>query len=145
MHKNSLKPQSKPRTITGGETKASAQTIDGYIGDQAILMSSARLKELAIFRLNMGAKLTSPQAVERLEFQQLAHLLIKLLGSDEVRLSRDPLPEYLAEAGVAANYLLKGVDLIPDHVPEIGLADDEIILRRVFARNPELNQLLKQL
>jgi uncharacterized membrane protein YkvA (DUF1232 family) len=79
----------------------------------------------------------------RLEFRQQAQLVLKILHSQEVRFSYNPLPPHLAELAVAAHYLLKGVDLIPDHIPEIGLADDEIILRRVFARNPEWNQLLK--
>ncbi|MEI6035205.1 MAG: hypothetical protein WCS65_13125 [Verrucomicrobiae bacterium] len=30
----------------------------------------------------------------------------------------DPLPAYLAEAGVSLACLLKGVDLIPDSIPE---------------------------
>mgnify|MGYP000033815435 CR=1 FL=1 len=118
-------------------------SLDDYIKLQSKTMTAAQLKELALFSPAMGTKLSSPQAVKRLEFQQMARLLLKILHSNEVRLSRDPLPDHLAEIAVAANYLLKGADLIPDHVPEIGLADDEIILRKVFSRNPELNHLLK--
>lgn len=120
-----------------------ARTIDDFIQTESKLMTSARLKHLALLRANMTAKLRSPQAVRHLEFQQQALLLVKFLGSDDVRFSRDPLPGYLSEAAVAANYLLKGIDLIPDQVPEIGLADDAIIVGRVFSRNPELGQLLK--
>jgi len=42
---------------------------------------------------------------------------------------------WLAETGFAAGYFLKRFDLIPDHVPEIGLADDALILQRVIERN----------
>jgi uncharacterized membrane protein YkvA (DUF1232 family) len=142
MKKNSLTSHGhilSQKTQTG---TVPAQSVDSFIQTQAKGMTSARLKELALFHSEMNAKLRSPQAVLRLEFQQQARLLLKILASDEVRLSQNPLPAHLAEVAVAAHYLLKGVDLIPDHVPEIGLADDEIIIRRVFARNPELNQLL---
>ena len=49
--------------------------------------------------------------------------------------AEDPLPCWLAEADFAASYLLKDVDVIPDHLPKIGLADDALILRRVIERN----------
>jgi uncharacterized membrane protein YkvA (DUF1232 family) len=45
------------------------------------------------------------------------------------------LPSWMAETGFAAGYLLKRFDLIPDHVAEIGLADDALILQRVVRRN----------
>ena len=49
--------------------------------------------------------------------------------------AKDPLPRWLAEIGFAAGYLLKGFDLIPDHLPEMGLADDALMLQRVIERN----------
>jgi uncharacterized protein DUF1232 len=49
--------------------------------------------------------------------------------------AKDPLPRWLAETGFAAGYLLKGFDLMPDHLPEMGLADDALILQRVIERN----------
>ena len=67
--------------------------------------------------------------------------LTDLLLSEEVEASKDPLPKHLAEAGVAARYLLKGVDLIPDSLPKIGLADDAWLVTRVFERNPELRKI----
>jgi len=142
-----LKPLRNAGFTTGRRKNSpgSAPSIDDYIQLQAQAFTSAHLKELALFSPAMNAKLATPQAVKRLEFQQQARLLLKILHSDEVRLARDPLPIHLAEIGVAARYLLTGADLIPDQVPEIGLADDEIIIRRVFSRNPELSQLLKHL
>ena len=49
--------------------------------------------------------------------------------------AKGPLPRWLAETGFAAAYFLKTLDLIPDHIPEIGLADDALILQRVIERN----------
>jgi hypothetical protein len=42
------------------------------------------------------------------------------------------------ELASAVEYLVKGFYAIPDSVEEIGLADDEIIVRRITERNPEL-------
>jgi len=44
-------------------------------------------------------------------------------------------PELASELAVAASYLLKGFDIIPDGVKEIGFDDDAVLLDRVFARN----------
>jgi uncharacterized membrane protein YkvA (DUF1232 family) len=57
------------------------------------------------------------------------------LESPAAQQAKDPLPRWLAETGFAAGYFLKRYDLIPDHLPEIGLADDALILQRVVERN----------
>jgi len=57
------------------------------------------------------------------------------LKSPTAQQAKDPLPRWLAETGFAAAYFLKKFDLIPDHLPEIGLADDALILQRVIERN----------
>jgi uncharacterized membrane protein YkvA (DUF1232 family) len=45
----------------------------------------------------------------------------------------------LREAAFALFYFLKGYDLIPDTVPEIGLLDDALLVETVFRRHaPEL-------
>lgn len=41
----------------------------------------------------------------------------------------------LREAAFALYYFLKGHDLIPDHVPEVGLLDDALLVDAVFRRN----------
>jgi uncharacterized membrane protein YkvA (DUF1232 family) len=69
--------------------------------------------------------------------------VVRALGwieDEELDVEEDPLPAHLAEAGVAAAYILKGVDLIPDSIPEIGLTDDARILARVLDRNPTLRR-----
>ncbi len=41
----------------------------------------------------------------------------------------------LREAAFALFYFLKGYDLIPDHLPEVGLLDDALLVEAVFRRN----------
>ena len=86
----------------------------------------------------LRSKMQTEQAQIHFDLQQGVELLIRWIESDQFEALQDPLPAHLAEAGVAAAYILKGVDLIPDSIPEIGLTDDARILARVLERNPEL-------
>jgi uncharacterized membrane protein YkvA (DUF1232 family) len=67
--------------------------------------------------------------------REAVHVIIRVLDSPAAQQAKDPLPTCLAEAGFAAGYFLKRYDLIPDHLPGIGLADDALILQRVIDRN----------
>lgn len=80
----------------------------------------------------------SDQAQQHFDLQENTKYLVGILHSLRSRNCRDPLPPDLAEAGVAASYLLKSVDIIPDFIPEIGLTDDARLVARVFERNPRL-------
>jgi len=84
------------------------------------------------------AKLLTEQGRQHHDLHQGVKRLVAVLESDEVAGAGDPLPQHLAEAGVAARYILKGADIIPDWMPEIGLTDDARVVARVLARNPEL-------
>jgi uncharacterized membrane protein YkvA (DUF1232 family) len=67
--------------------------------------------------------------------QEAVHVITQFLESPAAAQAKDPLPRWMAETGFAASYLLKRFDLIPDHVAEIGFADDALILQRVVRRN----------
>lgn len=43
----------------------------------------------------------------------------------------------LAEAIFALMYLYKGVDIIPDNIPEIGYSDDSAVVRMVLMAHPD--------
>ena len=116
--------------------RADVMTLDDFIIDESGRMSASRLRELAAFGDRLRAKLAEDKADSRL--RELGQALIGVLESAEVSAARDPLPPHLAEAGVAAAYLLKGADLIPDYMPDIGLADDSILVAKIFERNPRL-------
>lgn len=86
----------------------------------------------------LRAKMKTEQALVHYDLQEGVELLIGWIESGEVEPHQSNLPAHFAEAGVAVAYILKGVDLIPDSIPEIGLTDDARILARVLERNPEL-------
>ena len=89
----------------------------------------------------IAAKMSTEQARPHADLHLYTARLIRLLESEQVKGCSDPLGSALAEAGMAAQYLLKGMDLIPDRVPEIGLTDDARVVSRVFARNPKLMEI----
>jgi uncharacterized membrane protein YkvA (DUF1232 family) len=69
------------------------------------------------------------------ELGEAVERIIEVLNSPEAFRASDPLPQKLAEAAFGARYLLKRFDLIEDHLPEIGLADDALLLARILERN----------
>jgi uncharacterized membrane protein YkvA (DUF1232 family) len=80
-------------------------------------------------------KLKESNSDEYPGLREAVQLIILVLKSPAAQQAKGPLPRWLAETGFAAAYFLKKFDLIPDHLPEIGLADDALILQRVIKRN----------
>ncbi|MFM8363826.1 MAG: DUF1232 domain-containing protein [Verrucomicrobiota bacterium] len=115
-----------------------AVSIDEFLDTE---VSKFRAEDLTGLRRHVDglrSKMESEQARVHFDLVEGIELLIGLLQSSESENLADPLPKHLAEAGVAAAYILKGVDIIPDSIPEIGLTDDARILARVLERNPVL-------
>lgn len=117
-----------------------AVSIDEFIDTERVSVTSKSLIKLIDLIPNLRAKMETEQARAHYDLIQGVEILISILQSTEVTKSSDPLPPHLAEAGVAAYYILKGVDIIPDSIPEIGLTDDARILARVFERNSSLRE-----
>jgi uncharacterized membrane protein YkvA (DUF1232 family) len=120
-------------------------TIDQYIEDRRRDVSAAEICVLQAFTNRLRDKLKEVSPSEYLELHEMVHLLVRVLESTAVENLVDPLPNWLAEVGFACSYLLERYDLIPDHVPGIGLADDILILQGVIARNQsDLHRVLRE-
>lgn len=117
-----------------------AVSIDEFIESEKIHINAESLRKLVHLIPNLRAKMETEQARAHYDLIEGVEVLIGILHSPEVSECKDPLPKHLAEAGAAAYYILKGVDIIPDSIPEIGLTDDARILARVFERNPVLKE-----
>lgn len=113
-------------------------TIDRYIEDQSRRISPGKLREMQRFLPALSAKALQAVTEGRYEMVLDIDRLKKIAGSKKLGRMKKRLPRAWAEAGVALDYLVKGVDLIPDFIEGIGLADDEVIIRRVMERNPSL-------
>jgi hypothetical protein len=110
-------------------------TIDEYIESQRQGINSAELRVLGTFTGRLLGKLKESNAGEHPELSDAVYTIVQVLESPSAQLATNPLPTWLAEVGFAAAYLLKRFDLIPDHVAEIGLVDDALVLQRVIERN----------
>ncbi len=117
-----------------------AISLDEYIETARTETTAADLHELGEFREEILAKLETPQARQHHDLLEGVHLLLEFATSESATQATDPLPKALGEATVALRYFLKGVDLIPDMIPEIGLTDDARLVARVLARNPEFRR-----
>jgi uncharacterized membrane protein YkvA (DUF1232 family) len=120
-------------------------TIDEYIEDRRRDVSATEICVLQVFTNRMLDKLNEVNRSEYPELHEMVHLLVRILESTGVHHPEDPLPNWLAEVGFATSYLLERYDLIPDHLQDIGLADDLLILQRVIARNQsDLHRILSE-
>ncbi|MEX1119513.1 MAG: YkvA family protein [Terrimicrobiaceae bacterium] len=128
----------RTHTVTPHGPNTSPVSIDDFINTEAVDMTADHLRQLAGMTRQMREKLTMDQARQHFDLHEGTDILVRLLESEDVANCTDPLPIWMAEAGVASFYLLKGVDLIPDWLPEIGLTDDARVVARVLERNPEL-------
>ncbi len=118
-------------------TNEKAPTIDGYIESRRGAVDCAMLRRLVGFSHRVRDKLREVAAEQHPDLPVGAERLLTALERANAEGVRDPLPMPLREAGVAVQYLLKGVDLIPDSVPMLGFADDAAMVAKVIARNPE--------
>lgn len=111
-------------------------TIDEFI-EQGIDCVDATGFRFALRSLNgrLWEKLQSINADEYPGLREAIQVIIQVFESSEAWQAKDPLPRWLAEVAFGARYLLKRFDLISDHLPGIGLADDAWLLERILERN----------
>lgn len=114
-----------------------AATIDEYIENAASGIVPGELGRLADLSGRLWDKVAAADPVRHPRLQAQARvleiLLVSFLGS--YHLLPESRQRVLAELGVAASYLLKGYDVIPDDVEEIGFDDDAFLVDAVFSRN----------
>ncbi len=114
-----------------------ASTIDEYIENAASGIAPGELGRLADLSARLWDKVVEADPVRHPRLQAQARILEILLVN--YHSGYDSQPAYkqraLLELGVAASYLLKGFDVIPDEVDEIGFDDDAYLVDSVFKRN----------
>jgi uncharacterized membrane protein YkvA (DUF1232 family) len=147
-----MKPKSKPTELhikpsklttlefgqvspTEWRVSGKTMTIDEIIEDEARQVNSTDIRVLESFSGRLLDKLKESKSDMYPGLREAVQVIVWVLESSAAEQAKDPLPRWLAETGFAAAYFLKKFDLIPDHLPEIGLADDTLILQRVIERN----------
>ena len=98
------------------------------------------VRQLPEIRLVATQVTQFPQLADQVEF------LVELIEDFHSGLNQDVPYTAIAEAAFALSYLHKGVDIIPDRIPDIGYADDAAIISVVFETYKEafLRLLVKQ-
>ncbi len=120
------------------KTPGQAVSTDEFIIANSRSLTAGELRGLRRHVVALDKKKKAAETQGRHDLARGITRLASILSSPQVTDAADPLPRHLAEAGAALLYVLKGVDIIPDTVPGLGLADDEWIVVRVLQRNPEL-------
>jgi hypothetical protein len=110
-------------------------TIDKFIDEGRRLVNSGDLHALSLQTNQLLNKLKGINPSHYPGLDQAVITIVLVLKSARAKAAVDPLPKHLAEVAFAAEYFLKVCDLIPDNTPEMGLADDNALLKRVLARN----------
>ncbi len=105
--------------------------IEAFVENGAKTISVSDLEEIRRLIPNLEQKLASIEDGPVKEIEPLVRFLSQYLLSPASRAEVMPVHE----AAFALKYFLKGVDIIPDLVPEIGYTDDLAILRLVYQRN----------
>ena len=120
-------------------------TIDEFVEYQRQRMDAIDLWVLAGFGGHLLQKVKGENADDYPGLREAVYLIVQALESPAARQAKDPLPHWLAEIAFAARYLLKGFYVIPDRLPDIGLADDAWVLHRIIERNQlELHRALAE-
>ena len=98
------------------------------------------VRQLPEIRLVATQVTQFPQLADQVEF------LAELIEDFHSGLNQDVPYTAIAEAAFALSYLRKGVDIIPDRIPDIGYADDAAIITSVFETYKEafLKHLVEQ-
>jgi hypothetical protein len=112
-----------------------ACTVDELIEEGSRLITAVDLWAISLLTHRLLRKLDLVKPCQYPGFDQALHTTVLVLKSSRAQAAVDPLPKHLVEVTFAAHYFLKVYDLIPDNTPEIGLADDYAVLKRVMARN----------
>ena len=112
-----------------------ACAVDELIEEGSRLTTAVDLWAISLLTHRLLRKLDLVKPCQYPGFHQALHTTVLVLKSSRAQVAVDPLPKHLVEVTFAAHYFLKVYDLIPDNTPEIGLADDYAVLKRVMARN----------
>lgn len=118
--------------------RTQAPTIAQFIAQGSSAVTAAQIEGFGRLVPKLQAKL---RRLQREGHHQLHDEAAALLAYAEPASRGNAIPfnpRAMFEAVFALTYLLKGFDAIPDEVPEIGLADDRILIHHVFKSHPAL-------
>ena len=119
-------------------TQRSVASISEYIEQGAALLSSEELDDLRTALPVLNLQFAAIEAPQFPHLQQQLKLLADFFEDTADGVFPAGSEASRKEAAFALRYAAKETDIIPDFVPEIGYADDSLIVRTVLIRHQDV-------
>jgi uncharacterized membrane protein YkvA (DUF1232 family) len=114
------------------------ESIFEYIEQGAVLLDSAHLDDLRIRLPLLNLQFAAIEAPQLPHLQQQLKLLTDFFEDTADGVFPVGSEASRKEIAFALRYAAKETDIIPDSIPEIGYADDSLIVRTVLSRHHDL-------
>jgi uncharacterized membrane protein YkvA (DUF1232 family) len=125
------KPRSKPKRAAKAPPLLTAQQVRSSLAQKSASMAPADIEELVARRVEILERAAEVESTHPMLVRQ-TELALRLLG-DHVTGVSPQIPYYTVSLlGTALFYFLDQDDAIPDWIPNIGTADDALVLQLAF-------------
>ena len=114
------------------------ESISDYVEQRASLLTPEHLDEVRGELPILNLRFTAISARQFPHLQQQLKLLTDFLEDTAAGVFADGSEASRKETAFALRYMVKEADIIPDSVPEIGYADDSLIVRTVLIRHQDV-------
>jgi Protein of unknown function (DUF1232) len=113
-------------------------SISEYIEQEAALLKLEHLEELRSTLTDLNRQVASILAPQFPHLQHQLKLLVAFFEDTADGIFPNGSEASRKETAFALRYTIKQTDIIPDFVPEIGYADDSLIVRTVLQRHQDV-------
>jgi uncharacterized membrane protein YkvA (DUF1232 family) len=118
--------------------KYGVESISEYIEQRAALLTSEQLDEMRAELPLLNVRFAAIAVPQFPHLQRQLKLLADFFEDTEGGVFPAGSDASRKETAFALNYTAKETDIIPDFIPEIGYADDSIIVRTVLSRHEDI-------
>jgi uncharacterized membrane protein YkvA (DUF1232 family) len=113
-------------------------SISEYVEQEATLLKLEDLEELRSALTDVRLQITSMKAPQFPDLEQQLKLLVDFFADTTDGIFLNGSEASRKETAFALRYAAKEKDIIPDFVPEIGYADDALIVGTVLSRHRDV-------
>jgi uncharacterized membrane protein YkvA (DUF1232 family) len=114
------------------------ESISDYVEQRASLLTPEHLDEVRGELPILNLRFTAISARQFPHLERQLKLLTHFLEDTAAGVFPDGSEASRKETAFALRYMVKEADIIPDSIPEIGYADDSLIVRTVLSRHQDV-------